>query len=571
MDNLAEGKYYVLEVLSDNPYGMDLVGNNSIVVEVTADNSANIPVAEFTNNLTQTGSLKITKNVTVNGEPATKYDDPTVADGNYTFYIIQESTGITKADRTITIENGVSVTEQVDNLEPGWYIVREYLSGNPKGMTLTSGNDVRVYVYGDNKDDAGNTVINVAEFTNNKTEVGSLAITKSVTVNGDPASAYSDPTVADGTYTFYIVDENNNEVARTTAVIFNGVSSTVQVDNLKPGIYYVYEELTSNPSGMTLTSGNGKEVTVTANNTANIPTVEFVNNLEQVGSLKIKKNVTINGEDPADASDPTAADGTYTFYVVDSSNNEVARKTLTIDGGVSTTVEIDNLEPGVYYVYEYLAGNPSGVTLTTANGVQVTVEADNTANIPVVSFTNDVEDVGSLKITKNVTINGMDPTDSRVEDVTAADGTYTFYVVDESNNEVARRNITIVNGESNTAQIDNLVPGVYYVYEYLAGNPSGVTLTTANGVQVTVEADNTANIPVVSFTNDVEDVGSLKITKNVTINGMDPTDSRVEDATAADGTYTFYVVDENNNEVARRNITIVNGESNTAQIDNLVP
>ncbi|MCC8106323.1 MAG: hypothetical protein LIO99_10045, partial [Clostridiales bacterium] len=353
------------------------------------------------------GSLKITKNVTVNGKPATEYSDPTVADGTYTFYIIQESTGITKADRTITIENGVSKTEQVDNLEPGWYIVREYVNGNPSGMALTSGNDVRVYVYGNNTNDEGDTVINVAEFTNNKTEVGSLAITKSVTVNGDPATDYTDPTVADGTYTFYIVDENNNEVARTTAVIFNGISSTVQVGNLVPGTYYVYEELTSNPSGMTLSSrNNGTAVVVTANNTSNVPTVEFVNDLEQVGSLKIKKNVTINGEDPADAEDPTAADGTYTFYVVDQSNNEVARKTLTIRNGASNTVQIDNLEPGVYYVYEYVTSNPSDVTLVTPNGVEVTVTANNTTSIPVAEFTNDVEDVGSLIIKKNVTVNG---------------------------------------------------------------------------------------------------------------------------------------------------------------------
>ncbi|MCD8016006.1 MAG: hypothetical protein LUG99_23180 [Lachnospiraceae bacterium] len=561
IDNLVPGVYYVYEYLAGNPSGMALTTANGVQVTVTADDTATIPVVEFTNDKTAVGSIKITKNVTINGEDPTDAEDSTAADGTYTFYVVDDSNNEV-ARRNITIVNGESSTAQIDNLVPGTYYVYEYVTSNPSEVTLVTTNGVEVTVTANNT-----SSIPTAEFTNDVDQVGSLRITKNVTINGeDPADA-EDPTAADGTYTFYVVDESNNEVARRNITIVNGESKTEQIDNLVPGVYYVYEYLATNPTDVTLVTANGVQVTVTADDTAEIPTAEFTNDVEDVGSLKITKNVTINSMDPSEAEDPTAADGTYTFYVVDESNNEVARRTITIVNGESKTEQIDNLVPGVYYVYEYLTSNPSGVTLATANGVQVTVTADDTAEIPTVEFTNDVEDVGSLKITKNVTINGEDP--SEAEDATAADGTYTFYVVDKDNNEVARRNITIVNGESKTEQIDNLIPGTYYVYEYLASNPSGVTLVTTNGVEVKVTADDTAEIPTAEFTNDVEDVGSLKITKNVTINGEDPADT--DNPTAADGSYTFLVEDEDGNEAARRTITIVNGESKTEQIDNLIP
>ncbi|MCD7885199.1 MAG: hypothetical protein LUI87_16090, partial [Lachnospiraceae bacterium] len=323
--------------------------------------------------------------------------------------------------------------------------------------------------------------------------------TKNVTINGKDPSEAENPTAADGTYTFYVVDESNNEVARRNITIVNGESKTEQIDNLVPGVYYVYEYLTTNPSGVTLTSANGVQVTVTADDTAEIPTVEFTNDVEDVGSLKITKNVTINGKAPSEAEDATAADGTYTFYVVDKDNNEVARRNITIVNGESKTEQIDNLIPGTYYVYEYLASNPSGVTLVTPNGVSVTVTADDTAEIPTVEFTNDVEDVGSLKITKNVTINGENAADA--DDPTVADGTYSFLVEDEDGNEVARRNITIVNGESKTEQIDNLVPGTYIVKEVTSSLPDDIALISTNGVEVKVTADDTATIPTAEFTN----------------------------------------------------------------------
>ncbi len=60
------------------------------------------------------------------------------------------------------------------------------------------------------------------------------------------------------------------------------MSSEARVDNLVPGTYTVSEDASKNPAGMSLVGENDIEVEVAANNTANIPTAEFTNNLETV-------------------------------------------------------------------------------------------------------------------------------------------------------------------------------------------------------------------------------------------------------------------------------------------------
>ena len=141
-------------------------------------------------------------------------------------------------------------------------------------------------------------------------EAGSLKIRNIVTVNG----AATDTTAADGTYTFTVKNAEGSVKATETITITNGASGTVQVDDLVPGKYTVSEETDKNPEGMALVGGNNKEVEVKTGGTGEIPTAEFTNNRTVAGSLKIRKNVTVNGA----ATDTTAADGTYTFTVKDS-------------------------------------------------------------------------------------------------------------------------------------------------------------------------------------------------------------------------------------------------------------
>ena len=94
----------------------------------------------------------------------------------------------------------------VDNLEPGTYTVSEDTSKNPDGMALVGENNLKIEVA------AGATAeVQTASFTNNKTEVGSLKISKSVQYNGKPTTT----TKADGKYTFDVKDaEGKNTKSR---------------------------------------------------------------------------------------------------------------------------------------------------------------------------------------------------------------------------------------------------------------------------------------------------------------------------------------------------------------------
>lgn len=101
---------------------------------------------------------------------------------------------------------------------------------------------------------------------------------------------------------------------------------------------------------------------------------------------------------------------------------------------------------------------------------------------------------GSLKISNKVTVNGKETTGA------SADGTYTF-IITGVNNYFSTHEIKITNGESNSVQVDNLLPGTYTVTE---AAPTGVELVGGNFLRVEVEANNTANIPTADFTNNKE-------------------------------------------------------------------
>ena len=107
------------------------------------------------------GSLKIEKNVTVNGKPAAQGD--TAADGAYIFHIFKDGVEVEeKSPVVVTVTGGVSNSVTVAGLTAGEYTVHEDTPAN--GTALTSGNDVTVRVVGGVDEP---TEIGTATFTNN--------------------------------------------------------------------------------------------------------------------------------------------------------------------------------------------------------------------------------------------------------------------------------------------------------------------------------------------------------------------------------------------------------------------
>ena len=119
---------------------------------------------------------------------------------------------------------------------------------------------------------------------------------------------------------------------------------------------------------------------------------------QESGSLKIKKNVTVNGK----ATTGTSADGTYTFTIT-GPDGYSSTQTITITNGVSNEVQVDDLVPGTYTVSEDTSKNPEGMTLTGENDIEVEVEAGEEAEIKTAEFTNNLSyAVGEVKVKKTL-------------------------------------------------------------------------------------------------------------------------------------------------------------------------
>lgn len=226
------------------------------------------------------GALVVTKQVTVNGQPTTSK----MADGVYTFTITGpkdedfKTNGTVKNEHnyldnvpfSISITDGKAYSWSHDKLMPGTYTIKE-TSTLTNGMTIANGNAERTVEV-----KAGTTLTNPATLTYiNNLPVGSLKITKSVTVNGSATTG----TRADGTYRFRVTGPSYPNGETVSIRIRNGKSvKDVQLDNLLLGEYEVTEIKTGLPSGVRYVSGDAKK-TMAATNTAQNPlTFPFVNN-----------------------------------------------------------------------------------------------------------------------------------------------------------------------------------------------------------------------------------------------------------------------------------------------------
>ena len=93
------------------------------------------------------GSLKITKEVTVNRVAVTDHSKACPADGTYTFTITKDGTPIDDSPVEITITNGVAVSTEVDSLPPGTYRVTENQPSNGAELDKINGSETTQNYY----------------------------------------------------------------------------------------------------------------------------------------------------------------------------------------------------------------------------------------------------------------------------------------------------------------------------------------------------------------------------------------------------------------------------------------
>ena len=387
-------------------------------------------------------------------------------------------------------------------------------------------------------------------FTNKKETAGALKLTKEVTVNGAEPGTDADKALVDGNYTFTIKGPGSDGTVSKTVVITvtNGKAESAKVGEtetaltdgyaviggLTPGEYTITEAVPKN--GTKISKINGEDatgysttVTVVAGDTAAAKASAAFTNDIGYGSLKITKNVTVNGE----TTTGTEADGTYEFSIVDSEETaakkidgtEVGKIRITITNGAAVTTEVTRLAPGDYTITETEPTN--GTSPVDGNSRTVTVVAGNSGDYVVDAgigtFTNN-KGLGALKLTKEVTVNGAEPgTDA---DKALVDGNYTFTIKGPGSDGTVSKTvvITVTNGKAESAKvgetetaltdgyavIGGLTPGEYTITEAVPKNGTKIskingTATTEYSTTVTVVAGDTAAAQAsATFTNNYE-------------------------------------------------------------------
>ena len=144
-----EGNPYYYYVASVHETGVsegtscsiDLDNGKQLLVGSDLNSGSNLSVTNK-----QTGSLKITKDVTVNAAPVTDHAKASPVDGTYTFEITKNGdASFTKRTVELTVTNGVAATEEIDELEPGIYTVEELKPANGSEISSINGTQTQLY------------------------------------------------------------------------------------------------------------------------------------------------------------------------------------------------------------------------------------------------------------------------------------------------------------------------------------------------------------------------------------------------------------------------------------------
>ena len=269
----------------------------------------------------------------------------------------------------------------------------------------------------------------------------------------------------------------------TVALLANGVRQDRQVLSEANGWAYTWQELPVNDCGAAIEYTveeidvpEGYEAIVTGDAEAGFT----VTNTHEPETTRVAvSKVWDDGEDqdelrPATITVALLADGEAVEEAVLSADNEWAH---TFTNLVKKNADGDDI---AYTVDEVsVEGYESSITGTAEAGFIIT--------------NHHTPSVGSLQVTKQVTVNGGATTG------TAADGVYVFTVTGPNDYQGTIR-VAVANGRANSARLENLRPGVYTITEQV---PANMTLVGANGRQVTVTGNDVAGVPTATFTNNI--------------------------------------------------------------------
>ena len=502
------------------------------------------------NNRPKSGALRITKAVTVDGNPTTT----NLADGTYSFTITGPNYNQTES---ITVTNGAAQSSiELTDLTPGEYTITEGASTNGTTLSVRSGDEtgtdgdrgIKLTV------EAGDTAeTNVAAFTNN-INTTSLSISKTVVspVPADSTKTFTftvavtkaDGTALTGTFGEYTFNASGQTTVTTTG------TDTVTISGLPQGAAWTVTETTDNDFTASQQSATGTLTAETA-------TAAFTNT-RKTGSLTVTKALQGKGEDAAPTGTytypikVTTIVGDKTYYVTESSGTYSLTETVTqlsvtngntltinnlpvSNNGTALTYKVEEVDPGSVAVTDYTNVNVTGTTVETVENIAVTETTAGTANLVNVYE----RDKGSLKIQKTVQLNGQNTTDAKL------DGTYTFTVVsadgvtpatsktvamtfssgtdttatirNTSDDEASATALTVTDG---TVQIDGLPTGSYTVAEDTNSLTNGISLLGTNDQTINVAKDQTSGIPTAYFTNNKPYVTQTPVVTKK-LNGVD--------------------------------------------------
>ena len=374
-DGLVAGNKYTVTERgngSNDAYNCTSEQTSSGELTILADDAV---TAAFTNQYTAkptTGSLRITKNVTVSENGGTASSTRTnVVDGTYHFTITNKDNSSDQKNAEITITNGESKSVVVNGLNAGTYIVSEDTTNMPEGVELTSDNNIEVVVVAGSTETDCNTVT----FTNNKnittdtpTPKATIKITKTISgpitdedkkgltfevykVEGETESLVGKYVLGEGDGNDFT---NNNGVYEKTITVDAAETETVTYKIVET--LYTFNNTTVSVTN-TVKANDGTETSNTSD-TASVSlskddnvTVAFAN---AYTNRTKKVNLT-----KYDLPGTKYIDGAImAIYSIDADGNQVSEA----DGGIyqewessTTNVYEFTLEPGDYAIKEIKA------------------------------------------------------------------------------------------------------------------------------------------------------------------------------------------------------------------------